>query len=205
MDVLFQLSLFPSKISKFKKYVNDVASAATSLRDVVKGATEQRGISFDSVLEEFQNTFRALIEELKEQFPPPEEAPGHEKRTLVINAVLNRMEGTFLRIAIKHGANEEVLKNHTSSLMASVLYIVVTIIDLFEQHPELALTLLRIATGIFTQEFLFAALRIFGFAALGPTKGSAAAWLQAWLFGPAVPKGSWFSVLQRIPMARAKL
>jgi hypothetical protein len=85
------------------------------------------------------------------------------------------------------------------------------------------LTLLRIATGIFTQEFLFAALRIFGFAALGPTKGSflygcgtehpidvmvlgsAAAWLQAWLFGPAVPKGSWFSVLQRIPMARAKL
>ncbi|KAG1758254.1 hypothetical protein EDD22DRAFT_957053 [Suillus occidentalis] len=48
--------------------------------------------------------------------------------------------------------------------MSGVLYIVVTIIDLFEQHPELAWTLLPIATGIFAQEFLFIALRIFGFA-----------------------------------------
>lgn len=85
MDGLFQL-LFSSKISEFNKSVNSVASAATSLNEVVKGTTELRGISFDSVLEEFQNTFRALIEELKEQFPPLEEAPGHEKRTLVINA-----------------------------------------------------------------------------------------------------------------------
>lgn len=130
MDKLFQHAkklLFPSKISEFKKYVDSVASAATSLHQVVKGATEQRGIPFDSVLEEFQNTFRALIEELKEQFPPPEEAPGHEKRILVINAVLDRIEGTFLQVAIKHGASEEVLKNHTSSLMSGVGYIVVTI------------------------------------------------------------------------------
>jgi translation elongation factor EF-4 len=130
MDGLFQLLLFPQKILEFKKYVcsvASVASAARSLYQVVEGATEQRGVPFHSVLEELQNAFRALIEELKEQFPPPEEAPGHEMRTLVINAVLDRMEGTFLRIAIEHGANEEDLKNHTSSLMSGVRYTVVTI------------------------------------------------------------------------------
>lgn len=198
--------LYPQTISELKKFVNSAVSTATSLRQIVKGAAEQRGIPFDSVLEDFQNTFRALFEELKEQLPPPEEAPGHEKRILLINTVLDRVEETFLRVAIKYGASEEVLKNHTTSLMSGVQHIMVTIGDLYEQHPELAWTLLRIMTGMsFAQEFLLIALRTFGLGALGPIKGSAAAWLQAWLFGPAVPKGSWFSALQRLPMSRAKL
>jgi prepilin-type processing-associated H-X9-DG protein len=28
----------------------------------------------------------------------------------------------------------------------------------------------------------------------------AAAWLQRWLFGPAVPKSGWFAMLQRLAM-----
>jgi len=67
-------------------------------------------------------------------------------------------------------------------------------------------------------------LRIFGFGPLGPIKGSflydcdaerlfnmtlivggIAAWLQAWLFGPAIPKGSWFAMLQRLAMKAVML
>jgi hypothetical protein len=66
-------------------------------------------------------------------------------------------------------------------------------------------------------------LRIFGFGSRGPIKGAflydcdaerlfnmlfvggAAAWLQRWLFGPAVPKGGWFAMLQRLAMKAVKL
>jgi len=62
-------------------------------------------------------------------------------------------------------------------------------------------------------------LLMFGFGPQGPIKGSflydcdaeqlfnmtlivggIAAWLQGWLFGPAVPKGGWFAMLQRLAM-----
>jgi hypothetical protein len=35
--------------------------------------------------------------------------------------------------------------------------------------------------------------------------GGVAAWLQGWLFGPAVPKGGWFATLQRLAMKAVKL
>ncbi|KAG2114640.1 uncharacterized protein F5147DRAFT_834485 [Suillus discolor] len=192
IDELFQHAkeLYPSKISEFKKSVNSVASTATSLHQVVKGAAEQREIPFDSVLEELRNTLQVLFEELKEQFPPPEEAPGHENRTLIINTVLDRVEETFLRVAIKYGASEEVVKNHTSSLMSGVQHIVGIIGDLYEQHPQLAWTFFSIAIApLFAQGLLLSALRIFGFGPLGPIAGTAAAWLQAWLFRGAIPAG----------------
>ncbi|KAG1723732.1 uncharacterized protein EDB91DRAFT_1351131 [Suillus paluster] len=169
-------------------------------------AAEERGIPLDSVSEELGNRFRALFEELKEQFPPPGEASGHENRTVMITTVLDRIEESFLQVAINRGMSEEVLKSHCSSLKSGVQHIVVTIGDLYEQHPELAWTLSCIATGaIFSQGILLTILRVFGLGALGPIKGTAATWLQAWLFGPAVPRGSWFAVLQRLAMTGAKL
>jgi len=35
--------------------------------------------------------------------------------------------------------------------------------------------------------------------------GGVAAWLQRWLFGPAVPKGGWFAILQHLAMKAVKL
>jgi hypothetical protein len=66
-------------------------------------------------------------------------------------------------------------------------------------------------------------LRMFGFGPLGPVKGAflhdcgaerlfnmifvggVAAWMQRWLFGPAVPKGGWFAMLQSLAMKAVKL
>ncbi|KAG1811334.1 hypothetical protein EV424DRAFT_139224 [Suillus variegatus] len=215
-NVLYELELFqhakelyPSEISELKKSVNNIASTATSLHQVVKGAAEQREIPFDSVLEELRNTFYVLFEELKEQFPPPEEAPSYEDRTLMIDTVLDRVEETFLRVAIKYGASEEVLKNHTSSFMSGVRHIL-RIINHYEQHFRFAwilwyiVTLLCIAIAqLFGCRFFLLALKIFGIGALGPIAGTVAAWLQAWLFGGAIPAGSWFSILQCIAMTDA--
>ncbi|KAG0693903.1 hypothetical protein DFH29DRAFT_962568 [Suillus ampliporus] len=185
------MAVYPSeKISEFRKSVDSVASTAAALHQAFKGAAEQRGIPLDSVSEELGNMF----------------PPGHENRTAMITTVLDRIEESFLQFIINRGMSEEPLRSHSNSLKSGVQHIVVTIGDLYEQHPELAWALSCIATGtLFAQGILLTALRIIGFGALGPIKGTAAAWLQGWFFGAAVPGGGWFAVLQRLAMTGAKL
>ncbi|KAJ8592155.1 hypothetical protein M405DRAFT_813137 [Rhizopogon salebrosus TDB-379] len=209
-DGLFRYAteLYPSeKITEFRASVRNITSTATTIYQDVHEAAGQRGIPLDSMKGELENIFYVMSEELKEQFPPPEAAPGHETRTVMISTVLDRIEGGFLPFAIKHGVNEETLKTHLSSFKLHAQFIVVTIGDLVEQHPELAMTLSVAAIAMLLPELwlLRLILRMFGFGAQGLIKGGVAAWLQGWLFGPAVPKGGWFATLQRLAMKAVKL
>jgi hypothetical protein len=93
--------------------------------------------------------------------------------------------------------------------------------DVSEQHPRLVWALSGIVISmLFAEGLLLTILRIVGFGPLGPMKGTIlyscntpmlmtflggiAAWLQGWLFGPAVPKGGWFAMLQRLAMIRGR-
>lgn len=218
-DKLFHhaTELYPSeKITEFRQSVGNVTSTATAL---VLAAVEQSGRPLDvSILEELGDIFSVLFGDLTEMFPPSEETPGHENRTVMINTVLGRVEESFLQLAIKYGGDEEHLKSYCTALKSDVQYIVVIIGDLAEQHPDLANALLFAAItpllpgiaaallpGIEGSWLLRQVLRIIGFGPLGPMKGRAAAWLQRWLFGPIIPKGSWFSALQRLAMLGAKV
>ncbi|KAG1740369.1 hypothetical protein EDB19DRAFT_2039174 [Suillus lakei] len=207
-DEFFQRAseCYPSdKMTELRKSVDSVTSTATTMHQVVKEAAEQRGIPLYTVLKDLGNTFSALFEELKEQFPPPDEAPGHEKRMAMINTVLDRVEECFLQVVGKLGLSSELLKSLTSSLKSSVKHVVVTIGDVREQHPHLVFALSGIVISmLFAEGILLTILRIVGFGPLGPTKGGIAAWLQGWLFGPIVPKGGWFAMLQRLAMIGGK-
>ncbi|OJA12005.1 hypothetical protein AZE42_10139 [Rhizopogon vesiculosus] len=77
--------------------------------------------------ENLRHIFHAAFEELKVQFPPPEEAPGHENRTIMISAMLDRTEEGFIQFPIKHGVSEEPLKCHFSSLKFHVQHVLVII------------------------------------------------------------------------------
>ncbi|KAG2130448.1 uncharacterized protein EDB93DRAFT_79547 [Suillus bovinus] len=199
--------LYPSnKITELRKSVDSVGSTATTLYQVTKEAAEHRGIPLYTVLKDLGNTFSVLFEELKEQFPPPDEAPGHEKRMAMINTVLDRIEECFLKVVGKLGVSREPLESLTGSLKTGLKHVVVTIGDVSEQHPHLVWALSGIVISmLFAEGLLFTILRIVGFGPLGPMKGGIAAWLQGWLFGPAVPKGSWFAILQRSAMVGARL
>ncbi|KAG0694432.1 hypothetical protein DFH29DRAFT_838566 [Suillus ampliporus] len=202
------MEVYPSeKISEFRESVDSVASTATTLHQAFKGAAEQRGIPLDSVSEELGNMFRALFEELQEQFPPPGEAPSHENRMVMITTVLDRIEESFLQFIINRGMSEEPLRSHSNSLKSGVQHILVTIGNSYEEHPKFAWILwciLILVVMLFAWRILLSAPCIFGFGPLGPIKGTLAAWLQAWLFGPAVPAGGWFAMLQRLAMKGVK-
>jgi hypothetical protein len=129
-DGLFHhaMELHPSeKITELKGSMDIITSTATTLHQAVLGAAEQHGIPHASMKEELGVIFKAIFEELTEQFPPPEEAPSHENRTAMVGTVLDRIEESFLQFAIKIGVGEEPLKSQSSSLKFHVQFILVTI------------------------------------------------------------------------------
>lgn len=92
------------------------------LYQLVKETAEQSGVSLSTVLKDLRNTFSVLYEELKEQFPPPNEAPGHEKRMTMMNTVLDRAEEHFLQVVGKLGVSKL-----TGSLKSDIKHVVVAI------------------------------------------------------------------------------
>ncbi|KAG2344954.1 hypothetical protein BDR05DRAFT_142304 [Suillus weaverae] len=139
----------------------------------------------------------------------------------MINTALDRFEEGFLQVATKLGVSEELLKSHSNSLKFVVQHVAVTLGDLVEQHPDIANTLLLVAIAellplllpeieistLLARWLLRPLLRMFGFGSQGPIKGGIAAWLQRWIFGPTIPEGNWFAMLQRLAMriCRTKL
>lgn len=221
-DELFHhtVELYPSeKLTEFRESIVNATATATLLREVCNEAAEDSGVSLHSVIEEYGDIFVVLFQELMEMFPPPEEAPGHDNRTIMINMALDRFEEGFLQVATRLGVSEELLKSHSSSLKFVVQHVAVTIGDLAEQHPDTANTLLLIAIAelsplllpeieigaLFGEWLLHPFLHMFGFGPQGPIRGGIAAWLQRWIFGPAIPKGNWFAALQRLAMIGRKL
>ncbi|KAG2338527.1 hypothetical protein BDR05DRAFT_969074, partial [Suillus weaverae] len=143
-DELFHhaVELYPSeKLTEFRESMVNVTVTATALRKVCNS-----GVSLHSVIEEHKDIFIVLFEELVvDMFPPPEEAPGHDNRTIMINTALDRFEEGFLQVATKLGVSEELLKSHSNSLKFVVQHVAVTLGDLVEQHPDIANTLLLVA------------------------------------------------------------
>ncbi|KAG1811263.1 uncharacterized protein BJ212DRAFT_564175 [Suillus subaureus] len=219
-DELFHhaVELYPSeKLTEFRESMVNVTATVTVLHQVCSGAAEDSGASLNSVIEEHGDIFVVLFKELMEMFPPPEEAPGHDNRTIMVNTALDRIEEGFKQVATKLGVSEELLKSHSDSLKFVVQHVVVTTGDLVEQHPDIANTLLIIAVAellplllpeisvLLEGWFLRPLLRKFGFGPQGPIKGGIAAWLQRWIFGATIREGSWFAVLQHLAMIGTKL
>ncbi|KAG1811333.1 hypothetical protein EV424DRAFT_1420801 [Suillus variegatus] len=206
------VELYPSeKLTELRESMVNISATATVLHKVCSQAAENSGVSLYSVIEEHQDIFIVLFKELMEMFPPPDEAPGHDNRTIMISMALDRIEQSFSQVATKVGISEELLKSHSSPLKFVVQQVAVTTGDLVEQHPDIAHTLLLVAIVEFYPLLLPEIeiggwllprlLRFFGFGRQGPIKGGIAAWLQRWIFGAAIPAGSWFSVLQRLAMS----
>lgn len=129
-DELFHhaVELYPSdKLTEFRESMANVTATVTVLHKVCSGAAEDSGVSFQTIIEEHGDIFVDLFGELMKMFPPPDEAPGHDNRTIMISAALDRFEEVFLQVATKLGVSEELLKSHSSSLKFVVQHVTVTI------------------------------------------------------------------------------
>jgi hypothetical protein len=143
-DELFHhaVELYPSeKLTELRESMVNVTATATVLRNVCSGAAEDNGVSFRSVIEEHKDIFVVLFKELTEIFPPPEQAIGHDNRTIMVNTALDRFEESFLQVVTELGVSEEQLKSHSSSLKFVVQHVTVTIgMSRASDHSEMLTT-----------------------------------------------------------------
>ncbi|KAI0733276.1 hypothetical protein C8Q72DRAFT_631443 [Fomitopsis betulina] len=191
------------QINNVSDTVHDIVLDTEKLK---KRLEHIHGASFDDIREGVSQRFTDLLQELKEQFPPPVQAPNHAERVSNVSLVLQKVEAVFVSLCIQHGVSEQPLKSHLDPLLEHIKEVVVMLGDVAAQHPELFETLVIAGIMLIIPEswFLRPLFMVFGMSPEGPVEGSIVAWAQGRFYGAYVPKGSWFSLLQRAGMTMGR-
>ncbi|VDB86047.1 unnamed protein product [Peniophora sp. CBMAI 1063] len=202
--------------SQYSRFVRDFQDVADKISDFEVQA-QNVGKAVQNIGQRLINdpsSAEVLLEEviadgllmLKEEFPPPETAGGHDARR---EHVQRTMDVVFDRIyevlPSLINLSDEELRRDLAGVRGALETLFTVTGDLVEQHPALVEVLLVSGTvlgGLLVPEWwiLRPLLRAIGFGPLGPVKGSAAAWAQRFFWGGAVKKDSWFAALQRAGM-----
>ncbi|THH16611.1 hypothetical protein EW146_g4062 [Bondarzewia mesenterica] len=165
-------------IAAFKETMTHLVESTSKFRTDASFNTNQ-------VSEQLSTAFAYILEEAKAEFPPPEEAPGHEEREKMVASLMLRVEDSIVHITAEHGMTEERVRAHLDEIRPGVQRLIVITGDLIEEHPVLFETLLFSAAAALIPEswLLRPILSLFGFGPYGPVKGSAASWLQRRFWG----------------------
>ncbi|KAJ7068660.1 hypothetical protein C8F01DRAFT_1118890 [Mycena amicta] len=195
------------KIGELKGLFDAIVGGTSALQDeIYKGQANKDELSA-GLMKEFERRFAKVLEELIVMFPPPDHVPTHDQRKAAATEALHKF-GMALTSACRHLgiADEGINSTWHTVIEPAVTSALVLIGDLAEQHPilvegvlVLVLSQLLVVTfASISTEYWF--LEVVGFGSKGPIKGSLAAWIQSVVFGPFIPKNSWFAALQKIAM-----
>ncbi|EPT02357.1 hypothetical protein FOMPIDRAFT_1118637, partial [Fomitopsis schrenkii] len=193
----------PIVAAKMNHVITSMHAVASDIGKLKLTIAQAHGVSFDDIKNEIETVLADLLEELQEQFPPPDQAPNHEERQASVSLVLRKVKEALIKLCVQYGMPEDQLRAHLDPIMEHVETIVVTLGDLKEQHPRLFRLLIITGVLLILPKYRCPLLRMFGIGPEGPIKGacsSVAAWAQSLFFGAYVPQGSWFSLLQSAGM-----
>ncbi|KAF7977259.1 hypothetical protein HWV62_4385 [Athelia sp. TMB] len=111
--------------------------------------------------------------EIREEFPPPDNAEHHAQRTQVISRILAKIEGGVVRAVAEVGISEKEAKRHFEAIEPLIRDVLVVTGDLVELHPTIAEVLLFSVAAIAAPEawLLRPIFGIFGFGPSGTLKG----------------------------------
>ncbi|KAH9905553.1 uncharacterized protein B0H18DRAFT_964845 [Fomitopsis serialis] len=193
-----------AQLHQFQYTIQVVVSNTEDLKELIAQTANK---PFDEIQRDIEKVFEDLLEELKEQFPPHDQAPNHAERRGNVSLVVRKAEEAFIKLGVQYGMPEKQLRKHLDPIMKHVEDIVVIIGDSAEQHPVLFKILIISGIMLIIPEswFLRPLFRLFGMSPEGPVAGSTAAWAQRVFCGAYIPKGSWFSHLQHAAMKSAPL
>ncbi|KAJ7230434.1 hypothetical protein GGX14DRAFT_583194 [Mycena pura] len=189
------------KIGELTGRMDALLRGAAALHEELRAAATLQ--SADAVSEDLERAFAAVLEELRERFPAPEKAPGHEARREAVAVALEKAGAALVGVCVKHGMDEERARQHWDGTMRPAVETVVVLLgDLVEQHPDLLEALLFTGAVVLIPDYwlLRPLLGLFGFGPTGPVKGTTASWAQRVFYGPAVSKKSWFALLDQAAM-----
>jgi hypothetical protein len=111
-EVLDSGGAVPVKLREFEESMVQVVTGAKKLRDDVCQAAQTFGEGLDEVSAKLSAEMAVILEELKTEFPPPAEAPGHEERLKMISHIMKKIEKSLVRVGGLYGLSEMDVTTH---------------------------------------------------------------------------------------------
>ncbi|KAF7981025.1 hypothetical protein HWV62_35460 [Athelia sp. TMB] len=173
-------------IADMKLSMSHLIERTRVLKASVQG---KHGKSVNDLYESLATEMIRVSNEIREEFPPPDNAEHHAQRTQVISRILAKIEGGVVRAVAEVGISEKEAKLHFEAIephirdvlvvtgendISAVLCILILIAgDLVELHPTIAEVLLFSVAALVVPEawFLRPIFGIFGFGPSGTLKG----------------------------------
>ena len=115
-----------TNFTDIKFAMNHIVSATATFRDNIKGALDAHHITFDTLTEELEGVFMAIVNDL-EKIPPPDKAPGHAKREEMVDKVLDDTSRALIKLATRYGIEEEVVETYILALKPQVQALIVAV------------------------------------------------------------------------------
>lgn len=87
-----------------------VAEFRESLDRLAEGIARLHAAGMGGLPDELARALAAVAQEIQDAFPPPDQAPGHERRVEMADDVLQRVEEALVRVAEAHGLPAERIR-----------------------------------------------------------------------------------------------
>lgn len=79
------------------------------------------------LIDDLEKLLGDLFEKLKNEFPPPDHAPGHAERKESIERALTQLEETLVSFLQRRGLSEEVIRAHLDKIIPLLEKVMITI------------------------------------------------------------------------------
>lgn len=113
--------------SKINHVVSNMQVILADTQNLKNTIAQTHGASHDDIKNGVETIFDDLLEELKNQFPPPDEAPNHAERRGNVSLVIHKVEDAFVKLCVQHGMAEDELRVHLDPIMSGIETVVVTL------------------------------------------------------------------------------
>lgn len=130
-------ALVATHIEDIEKMFSELLEAGAALQaDMMALETAQKRDTEHDFIKDMENVLGQLFEKLKEQFPPPDHAPGHAERKETIHKALVQIEDALMTFLHRWGMPEEAIRMHLSKIILPLENVMVMIGKLSSENDS---------------------------------------------------------------------
>jgi hypothetical protein len=105
--------------------MNEIVLNAEKFRENVTLSVQSQGTTLETVYEELTILLSDILDELKAEFLPSDEAPSHDERVVRVSVTMSKVENGIVGLGEKIGMSEEHLRVHLGNIRPHVERLVV--------------------------------------------------------------------------------
>jgi len=109
----------------FKDTMTQMVINTNGLRAAVHEAAKLQGLNLENVSEMLSSEMAAVLEELKAEFPPPEEADRHRQRVEMVSRALMKIERCVVRVSMQCGMSKADASAHFRNIEPHIQHVMV--------------------------------------------------------------------------------